>query len=158
MCRRTKVVPGYTFGCGLVERTSPRPMACSQRSPITTISARRDMTLFRSRPNKSTRHGLYALLGYTWSRTFDSGFPDGSARIPGAIYWPLPGTQKADWGLSKLNLNDQFTASILYELPFGKASFRERLERRGECGLRQLELNVIEKATLGVPAVRSRQQ
>jgi hypothetical protein len=32
----------------------------------------------------------------------------------------LPGTAKLDWGLSQLNLNDSFTASILYDLPFGK--------------------------------------
>ena len=38
---------------------------------------------------KSARHGLYALLGYTWSRTFDSGMPDGLGTNPGAIYYPL---------------------------------------------------------------------
>ena len=43
-----------------------------------------------------------------------------TARTPGATFWPLPGTQRTDWGLSQLNLNDQFTASVLYELPFGK--------------------------------------
>ena len=41
---------------------------------------------------KSTRHGLYALLGYTYSRTFDSGMPDGLGTNPGGIYYPLPGT------------------------------------------------------------------
>ena len=30
------------------------------------------------------------------------------------------GYQKLDWGLSQLNLNDSFTASVLYDLPFGK--------------------------------------
>ncbi len=32
----------------------------------------------------------------------------------------LPGTQKADWGLSQINLNHNFTASVIYDLPFGK--------------------------------------
>ena len=47
---------------------------------------------------KSTRHGLYALFGYTYSRTFDSGFPDGLGTLPGATFWPLPGSQKAGLG------------------------------------------------------------
>ena len=34
----------------------------------------------------------------------------------GATYWPLPGTTKADWSLSQLNLNQQFTASVTYDL------------------------------------------
>ena len=76
--------------------------------------------LCRSRPRQNARHGLYALLSYTYSRTFDSGMPDGLGTLPGAMYWPLPGTQKADWGLSQINLNNQFTASVLYDLPFGK--------------------------------------
>ena len=41
---------------------------------------------------KSARHGLYALFGYTYSRTFDSGMPDGLGTFPGATYFPLPGT------------------------------------------------------------------
>jgi hypothetical protein len=35
---------------------------------------------------KSVRHGLYALLGYTYSRTHDSGMPDGLGTFPGATY------------------------------------------------------------------------
>ena len=44
---------------------------------------------------KSTRHGLYALLGYTYSRTFDTGMPDGLGTNPGGIYYPLPGTARS---------------------------------------------------------------
>ena len=40
---------------------------------------------------KSIRNGLYALIGYTYSRTFDSGMPDGLGTFPGATYFPLPG-------------------------------------------------------------------
>ncbi len=46
--------------------------------------------------------------------------PDGLGTNPGALYYPLPGTKKLDWGLSELNLNNSFTASVLYDLPFGK--------------------------------------
>ena len=41
---------------------------------------------------KSTRHGLYLLLGYTYARNFDSGFNDGLGSSTGATYFPLPGT------------------------------------------------------------------
>ena len=79
---------------------------------------------------KSSRHGLYALLGYTWSRTFDSGFPDGVGTFPGATYWPLPGAEKLDWSLSQLNVDQQFTASVIYDLPFGRGkAFGANMER-----------------------------
>ncbi len=101
---------------------------------------------------KNSRHGLYALVGYTWSRTFDSGFPDGAGTTPGATYWPLPNTQKADWGLSQLNLNDQFTASILYDLPFGKGKkFGSNWSGAANTILGNWKVNVIEKITSGFP-------
>lgn len=112
------VVTGYTIGCGFPSW----PYA----APFQTVAANNSVGRARydsleiKGETKSTRHGLYALLGYTWSRTFDSGMPDGLGTNPGALYYPLPGYKKLDWGLSQLNLNDNFTASILYDLPFGK--------------------------------------
>jgi hypothetical protein len=78
--------------------------------------------------------------------------PDGDGTFPGAIYWPLPGTKKLDWSLSQLNLNDQFSASILYELPFGKGK-----QYGGGWGsvpdaiLGGWQVNLIERATSGFP-------
>jgi hypothetical protein len=101
---------------------------------------------------KSTRHGLYALLGYTWSRTFDSGMPDGLGTNPGAIYYPLPGAAKLDWGLSQLNLNDSFTASILYDLPFGQGKhFGSSWNGATNAVFGNWQLNVIQKVTSGFP-------
>ena len=101
---------------------------------------------------KSARHGLYALLGYTWSRTFDSGMPDGLGTNPGAIYWPLPGTTRLDWGLSQLNLNDSFTASVLYDLPFGKGKhFGGDWNGATNAILGNWHLDLIERATSGFP-------
>jgi hypothetical protein len=92
------------------------------------------------------------LFGYTYSRTFDSGFPDGLGTAPGATYWPLPGTQKADWALSQLNLNHQFTASVLYDLPFGKGKrFGSTWSGPVNAVLGNWEVDVIEKATSGFP-------
>jgi hypothetical protein len=37
-----------------------------------------------------------------------------------APYFPLPNWQKLDWSLSQINLNQSFTGSVIYDLPFGK--------------------------------------
>jgi hypothetical protein len=101
---------------------------------------------------KSAHHGLYALLSYTWARTYDSGMSDGDGTTPGAQYYPLPGTKRADWGLSQLNLDDQFTASILYELPFGKGKrYGGDWSTIPDAILGGWQVNLIEKATSGFP-------
>jgi hypothetical protein len=101
---------------------------------------------------KSARRGLYALLGYTYSRTFDSGLPDGLGSQPGAPYFPLPGYQKLDWGLSQLNLNHQFTASVTYDLPFGKGKqFGSNWSGPINAALGNWEVDVIERITSGFP-------
>jgi hypothetical protein len=101
---------------------------------------------------KSMRNGIYALIGYTYSRTFDNGMPDGVGTFPGATYFPLPGTKRADWGLSQLNLNNSFTASVLYDLPFGKG---KRWGNDWNGGVNAVlggwEVDVIERAQSGFP-------
>jgi hypothetical protein len=109
--------PGYTLGCGLSSLPFAQGNVIDSNNSVG--SARYDSLQVKAE-TKSVRHGLYALIGYTWSRNFDSGMPDGLGTNVGAIYWPLPGTSKLDWGLSQLNLNNSFTASVLYDLPFGK--------------------------------------
>jgi len=101
---------------------------------------------------KSVRNGIYALLGYTYSRTFDSGMPDGLGTFPGATYFPLPGTSRADWSLSQINLNNQFTASVTYNLPLGKGK-RFGADWNGAINavLGNWEVDVIERATSGFP-------
>jgi Carboxypeptidase regulatory-like domain len=101
---------------------------------------------------KSVRHGLYALLGYTYSRTFDTGMADGVGTFPGATYFPLPGTRQSDWGLSALNLNHQFTASVTYDLPFGKGKqFGSDWNGPMNAVLGNWEVDVIERALSGFP-------
>jgi hypothetical protein len=101
---------------------------------------------------KSVRHGLYALLGYTYSRTFDSGLPDGLGSQPGATYFPLPGYLHLDWGLSQLNLNQQFTASVTYDLPFGKGKqFGSDWSGPVNAILGNWEVDVIQRITSGFP-------
>jgi len=113
--------------------------------------ARYDGLLIKAE-TKSVRHGLYALLSYTWSRTFDSGMADGDGTTPGAQFWPLPNTQRADWGLSQLNVNDTFSASVLYELPFGRGK-KWGADWNGveNAAFGNWQFNVIERALSGFP-------
>jgi hypothetical protein len=144
------LVAGYTVGCGF--KSYPYAAPFQQVAANNSVGRARYDSLEVKAETKSTRHGLYALLGYTWSRTFDSGMPDGLGTNPGALYYPLPGYQKLDWGLSELNLNDNFTASILYDLPFGKGKhFGSDWSGATNAVLGNWQLDVIEHATSGFP-------
>jgi carboxypeptidase family protein len=145
---------GYFLGCGPGGAHFSAPYL-SQFVNVQNISdggkARYDSLQIKAE-TKNARHGLYALLGYTWARTFDSGLADGDGSFAGAMYWPLPGTKRLDWGLSQINVNDQFTASVLYDLPFGKGK-----RYGGDWGAVPngiaggWHVNVIERATSGFP-------
>lgn len=69
---------------------------------------------------KAAQHGLYALLAYTYSKTYDNGLSDGLGSLLSAPYFPLPNWQALDWGMSQINLDHSFTASVIYDLPVGK--------------------------------------
>ncbi|MBV8051742.1 MAG: carboxypeptidase regulatory-like domain-containing protein [Acidobacteriaceae bacterium] len=143
-------VPGYTTGCGFP--TFPYAFPFQSVDSNNSIGSARYDSLQLKAETKSARHGLYALVGYTWSRTFDSGMPDGLGSNPGALYWPLPGYKKLDWGLSQLNLNDVFTASVLYDLPFGRGKhFGSNWKGATNAILGNWSFNVIERAESGFP-------
>ena len=155
--------PGYTLGCGPggsfffapYPVTPPGDQTFNQFTNVQNVSdkgrARYDSLQIKAE-TKSARHGLYALLGYTWSRTFDSGLADGDGSFAGAKYWPLPGTKHLDWGLSQLDVNDQFTASVLYDLPFGKGKrYGGDWSAVPNAIAGGWHINVIEKATSGFP-------
>jgi hypothetical protein len=69
---------------------------------------------------KSSRYGVYALVAYTYSHTYDNGLSDGLGSLLSAPYFPLPDWQKLDWAPSQLDLHNNFTASVIYDLPFGR--------------------------------------
>lgn len=149
-------VQGYTLGCnfGFFPYAANQPGGGIFQSVDTNNSigqARYDSLQIKAE-TKSTRHGLYALIGYTYSRNFDNGMPDGLGTNPGALYYPLPGTQKLDWGLSELNLNQSFTASIIYDLPFGKGKYwGSDWSGPVDAALGHWQVNLIERATTGFP-------
>ncbi len=141
---------GYTLGCGrnLIIPNNPFQLVDSNNS----VGAARYDSLQIKAETKSARHGIYALIGYTWARNFDSGMPDGLGTNVGALYWPLPRTQRLDWGLSQLNINDTFTASILYDLPFGKGKrFGGNWGGVANTALGHWQVNLIERAESGFP-------
>jgi hypothetical protein len=143
-------VPGYTIGCGFPFFPFAAPFQ-SVDTNNSVGSARYDSLQIKGE-TKSVRHGIYALLGYTYSRNFDSGLTDGLATNPGAMYYPLPGFQKLDWGLSQLNLNHTFTASVLYDLPLGKGKpYGANWNGVTNAILGNWSVNLIERATSGFP-------
>jgi Carboxypeptidase regulatory-like domain len=143
-------VPGYTLGCNFPAFPYANPFQIVNTN--NSMGAAQYDSLQIKAETKSARHGLYVLLGYTYSRNFDTGLTDGLGTNPGALYYPLPGTARLDWGLSQLNLNHSFTASILYELPFGKGKrFGASWNGATNAVLGNWQVNLIERATSGFP-------
>ena len=68
---------------------------------------------------KTPKYGLYALIAYSFSHTYDNGLTDGLGSMLSAPYFPLPNWRKLDWALSQINLDHSFTGSVIYDLPFG---------------------------------------
>jgi hypothetical protein len=142
-------VPGYTLGCGITNTPYPQFQSIFN---INDIGRARYDSLQVKAETKSAVHGLYALLGYTYARAFDSGFPDGLGTSSGTTYFPLPGTKNADWALSQIQLNNNFTGSVIYELPFGKGKqFGNDWNGAVNALLGNWEVDVIEKITSGFP-------
>ncbi|PYV97999.1 MAG: hypothetical protein DMG86_17295 [Acidobacteria bacterium] len=142
-------VPGYTFGCGITSTPYPQYQSIFN---INDIGRARYDSLQVKAETKSALHGLYGLLGYTYARAFDSGFPDGLGTSSGTTYFPLPGTKNADWALSQIQLNHNFTGSVIYELPFGKGKqFGNDWSGAVNAFLGNWEVDVIEKITSGFP-------
>ena len=141
--------PNYTLGCGIV--TPPAGPFTVVAGSISTGLAHYDSLQIKAE-TKSMRHGLYGLFGYTYARSFDSGFNDGLGSGAGVTYYPLTGTKHADWALSQINLNQQFTASVIYDLPFGKGKrFGSGWNGAVNGAFGDWEVTVIEKATSGFP-------
>jgi hypothetical protein len=101
---------------------------------------------------KSSRYGLYALVAYTYSHTYDNGLSDGLGSLLSAPYFPLPNWQSLDWGLSQINLNNNFTASVIYDLPFGRGKkFGNDWNTATNSLLGGWQVTLIEKITSGFP-------
>jgi len=148
-------VSGYTLGCGPNGAAFGVPYTAFAYSDIQEIFdagiAHYNSLQIRAE-TKSARYGIYALVSYTYSRSYDTGFSDGLNSLIGATYFPLPNWQKLDWGLSQINLNNNFTASIIYQLPFGKGrKWGGNWNGVTNALVGGWETTVIEHATSGFP-------
>jgi hypothetical protein len=148
-------VSGYTLGCGPNGAAFGIPYPAFPFSEIDSIfdAGRAHYNSLQIKAEtKSARYGIYALVAYTYSRSYDTGFSDGLGSIIGATYFPLPNWQNLDWGLSQINLNQNFTASIIYQLPFGKGrKWGSNWSGAANALLGGWETTVIEHATSGFP-------
>ncbi len=148
-------VAGYTLGCGPGGAAFSVPYPAFPFSTISNISdigrAHYDSLQIKAE-TRSDKHGLYALIGYTYARAHDNGFTDGLGSLIGATYYPLPNWDKLDWGLSQINLNHTFTASVIYQLPLGRGKkFGSSWSGPMNQALGGWEITVIERATSGFP-------
>ncbi|MDP9051200.1 MAG: carboxypeptidase-like regulatory domain-containing protein [Acidobacteriota bacterium] len=122
----------------------------STRRPFTTLNTISDITsngwlVYNSLQAKFEQRlrDLYFLASYTYSQAITNGFSEAVTTLSGSTYFPLtqgptfyhgspvvvsspgnpagvPISPYADRGASALQLRNNFTASIIYALPFGK--------------------------------------
>ena len=101
---------------------------------------------------KTPKYGLYALFAYTYSHTYDNGLSDGLGSLLSAPFFPLPNWQTLDWALSQINLNNSFTGSIIYDLPFGHGQqFGSNWGNVTNTLLGGFQLTLIERISSGFP-------
>lgn len=148
-------VAGYTRGCGQGGSFVGIPYPSFPFSTISNISdqGRAHYNGLQMRAEtKNSRYGVYALIGYAYSRTYDNGFSDALGTTIGATYYPLPNWEKLDWALSQINLNHNFTASVIYDLPFGRGKqFGQDWNGTVNAILGNWQVTVIQKITSGFP-------
>lgn len=101
---------------------------------------------------KTPKHGLYALFAYTYSKTYDNGLSDGLGSELSAPYFPLPNWENLDWSLSQINLDNSFTGSVIYDLPFGKGRmFGGNWNNMTNTLLGNWQATLIERVSSGFP-------
>jgi hypothetical protein len=101
---------------------------------------------------KTSRYGLYALVAYTYSHTYDNGLSDGLGSLLSAPYFPLPNWEKLDWGLSQIDLDHSFTGSVIYDLPFGKGkAWGSNWNAAADSLLGNWQVTLIERVSSGFP-------
>jgi hypothetical protein len=146
-------VCGYTLGCaaGGAPFVSPfTPPGFNAILEFGDLGKTSYNSLQIKAETKSTRHGLYALIAYTYSHTYDNGLTDGLGSELSAPYFPLPDWAKYDWAPSQLDLHNNFTASIIYDLPFGRGKhFGTDWNNLTNSLLGGWQVTLIEKITSG---------
>ena len=146
-------VPNYTIGCNPNgSQYIPNYPTSNAIFPFNDVGKTNYDSLQVKAETKTAKHGLYALIAYTYSRTYDNGLSDGLGSELSAPYFPLPNWQSLDWSLSQINLNNNFTASVIYDLPFGHGrAFGSNWAPLTNSMLGGFQVTAIEHATSGFP-------
>ncbi|MGA2420058.1 MAG: hypothetical protein ABSG69_08245, partial [Candidatus Acidiferrum sp.] len=146
-------ITGYTLGCGPggTPYVSPyTPPGFNAILEFGDLGRTKYNSLQIKAETKSTRHGIYALVAYTYSNTYDNGLSDGLGSEVSAPYFPLPNWQKLDWAPSQIDLHNNFTASVIYDLPFGRGkTFGNAWGNVTNSLLGGWQVTLIEKITSG---------
>jgi Carboxypeptidase regulatory-like domain len=110
---------------------------------------------------RSYANGLYLLLSYTYSKGFDNGLYDDLGSLIGIPYYPLNPTPNfyplnpkgyTDKGLNVTDQTHNMSASVLYQLPFGRGkSFASSVSGPVQQLVGNWQLNMIAHITSGFP-------
>lgn len=110
---------------------------------------------------KAFKQGVYFLVAYTYSKGFDNGLNDDLGSLVGVPYYPLIPTPNTyplnpngftDKGLNITDQTHNFSASVLYRLPFGKgAHFASDAHGLVQGVIGNWQLNVISHIASGFP-------
>jgi hypothetical protein len=148
-------IPGYTIGClpGGAPYIYPyNPPNFNAILMLGDVGQTTYNSLQVKAETKTPKHGLYVLVAYTYSHTYDNGLSDGLGSELSAPYYPLPNWQKLNWSLSQINLNNSFTGSFIYDLPFGKGrSFGSNWNGATNAILGDWQATLIERVSSGFP-------
>jgi len=89
---------------------------------------------------------------------YDNGLSDGLGSELSAPYFPLPNWQNLDWALSQINLDQSFTGSVIYDLPFGHGKqFGSSWNDATNAILGNFQLTLIERIFFRFPRATGRQ-
>ncbi len=148
-------VQGYTLGCNPNGSAYESPYVAPNFNNIFLygdVGKTSYNSLQIKAETRTPNHGLYALLAYTYSRTYDNGLTDGLGSVVSAPYFPLPNWQNLDWALSQINLNQSFTSSVIYDLPFGRGKeFGGNWNPITNAILGNFQVTLIERILSGFP-------
>ena len=110
---------------------------------------------------RSYANGLYLLLSYTYSKGFDNGLYDDLGSLIGIPYYPLNPTPNfyplnpkgyTDKGLNVTDQTHNMSASVLYQLPFGRGkSLASSVSGPVQQLVGNWQLNMIAHITSGFP-------
>jgi hypothetical protein len=110
---------------------------------------------------RAYQHGLYFLVSYSYAKGFDNGLNDDLGSMVGVGYYPLdpaPGAYPlnprgfTDKGLNVTDQTNNFSGSLLYELPFGRgARFGANLNTAANTLAGNWQFNLISHMGSGFP-------